>query len=287
MVRVADSHYSNAPFSTTKSAAIARKENPMSRQEDTTQVGKQPGIQVIARAAAIMRALGENPQGLSLAAIANAVDLPRSTVQRIISALEDEFLVESVGRGGGFHLGPALGQLIHQTQTDIISLLKTHLTALCEQLQESVCVSLLVGDKTYVVDRIVAERELRVVFPIGINAPAYTTASGKVLLAEMPEEALESLLPASLQDMTSATLERKNLLTQLATIRRTKIGYDNGEYIEGLSSFAVALNTYLGRYAIAVVAPVSRAQAHAERFEQALMTCKQNIEQAIGARLKG
>ncbi|WP_150801921.1 IclR family transcriptional regulator [Pseudomonas fluorescens] len=258
----------------------------MSRQEDTTQVGKQPGIQVIARAAAIMRALGENPQGLSLAAIANAVDLPRSTVQRIISALEDEFLVESVGRGGGFHLGPALGQLIHQTQTDIISLLKTHLTALCEQLQESVCVSLLVGDKTYVVDRIVAERELRVVFPIGINAPAYTTASGKVLLAEMPEEALESLLPASLQDMTSATLERSNLLTQLATIRRTKIGYDKGEYIEGLSSFAVALNTYLGRYAIAVVAPVSRAEAHAERFEQALMTCKQNIEQAIGARLK-
>ncbi|VVO27940.1 IclR family transcriptional regulator [Pseudomonas fluorescens] len=258
----------------------------MSRQEDTTQVGKQPGIQVIARAAAIMRALGENPQGLSLAAIANAVDLPRSTVQRIISALEDEFLVESVGRGGGFHLGPALGQLIHQTQTDIISLLKTHLTALCEQLQESVCVSLLVGDKTYVVDRIVAERELRVVFPIGINAPAYATASGKVLLAEMPEEALESLLPASLQDMTSATLERSNLLTQLATIRRTKIGHDKGEYIEGLSSFAVALNTYLGRYAIAVVAPVSRAQAHAERFEQALMTCKQNIEQAIGARLK-
>lgn len=59
--------------------------------------GKHSGIQVIARAAAVMRALGSNPQGLSLAAIAQIVDLPRSTVQRIITALEAEFLVEALG----------------------------------------------------------------------------------------------------------------------------------------------------------------------------------------------
>ena len=41
---------------------------------------KQPSIQVIARAAAILRALGNNAAGLSLSAIANIVKLPRSTV---------------------------------------------------------------------------------------------------------------------------------------------------------------------------------------------------------------
>src|SRR5690606_8018256 len=79
------------------------------------------GIQVIARAAAITRALSRSPQGLSLAAIAQEVNLPRSTVQRIVNALQDEYIVEPIGPGGGFRLGPAIGRLLYQTQTDIIS----------------------------------------------------------------------------------------------------------------------------------------------------------------------
>ena len=38
------------------------------------------GIQVISRAATILNALGKHPHGMSLGAIANDVDLPRSTV---------------------------------------------------------------------------------------------------------------------------------------------------------------------------------------------------------------
>lgn len=244
--------------------------------------GKHGGIQVIARAAAIMRALGSNPQGLSLAAIAQLVDLPRSTVQRIINALEEEFLVTALGPSGGFRLGPALGQLINQTQTDIISLVRPHLNALCEQLQESVCLSSLVGDKTYVVDRIVAERELRVVFPIGINAPATATASGKALLAELSEEAIGALLPERLPAFTPMTLTRESLLEQLEEVKACGVAVDLDEYIEGLCSFAVLLDTYLGHYAIAIVAPSSRAMPRRAAFQQALLACKQNIERAIG-----
>lgn len=254
----------------------------MTRHEEISESGKHSGIQVIARAAAIIRALGSNPQGLSLAAIAQVVELPRSTVQRIINALKEEFLVEALGPSGGFRLGPALGQLINQTQTDIISLVRPHLAALTEQLQESVCLSSLVGDKTYVVDRIVAERELRVVFPIGINAPAYATASGKALLAELPVETLQNLLPAVLPVFTPKTLDRAALLAQLAQLGSSGTAEDHDEYIEGLSSHAVALDTYLGRYAIAIVAPSSRAMSRADVFRQALLACKQDIERAIG-----
>ncbi|MCM2330859.1 MAG: IclR family transcriptional regulator [Pseudomonas sagittaria] len=254
----------------------------MSQHEEISEGGKHSGIQVIARAAAIMRALGSNPQGLSLAAIAQVVELPRSTVQRIINALEEEFLVEARGPSGGFRLGPALGQLINQTQTDIITLVKPHLTALAEQLQESVCLSSLVGDKTYVVDRIVAERELRVVFPIGINAPAYATASGKALLAELPTETLSNLLPEPLPAFTPKTLARRMLLAQLTQIDSRGVASEHDEYIEGLSSYAVVLDTYLGRYSIAIVAPSSRAMPRADAFRQALLACKQDIERAIG-----
>ena len=51
------------------------------------QVGQ---VQVIARAAAILRTVGEDGGGLSLGQIAQRVGLARSTVQRIVNALEAE-----------------------------------------------------------------------------------------------------------------------------------------------------------------------------------------------------
>lgn len=48
-------------------------------QDDTTR----NGIQVIARAAKILRVLRDSQDGMSLGQISEAVDLPRSTVQRI------------------------------------------------------------------------------------------------------------------------------------------------------------------------------------------------------------
>ncbi|WP_339648740.1 IclR family transcriptional regulator [Halopseudomonas pelagia] len=253
----------------------------MSQQHEADHTRK-GGIQVIARAAQIMRALGQAPQGLSLAAIAQQVDLPRSTVQRIINALAEERLVEHAGPGGGVRLGPALGQLIHQTQTDIISLTRSYLQCLSEQLQESVCLSSLSGDKVYIIDRIVAERELRVVFPIGIDAPAYATSAGKVLLAEMPEASVRSLLSGPLPALTAKTLNLSQLLEQLKRVHIDKVSSDMDECVEGVGSCAVALDTYLGLFALAVVAPTARIQPKTEVIREALLNCKQEIERAIG-----
>ena len=55
------------------------------------------GIQVIARAAAILRALGR--EGMSLGALAKQTGLPRSTVQRIVDALAAEDFVEAGDAG--------------------------------------------------------------------------------------------------------------------------------------------------------------------------------------------
>jgi DNA-binding IclR family transcriptional regulator len=245
----------------------------MSQPDEATEVGKQAGIQVIARAAAIMRALGNNPQGLSLAAIAQLVELPRSTVQRIINALVDEFMVESSGPTGGFRLGPALGHLINQTQCDIISLTKSRLAELASQLQESVCLCRRVGDKVHVIDRIVAERELRVVFPIGVHASVLCVPAGKVLLAAEDAALIDAALPVPL------SLEARQ---QLKDIHHTGVAFGADDVLEGVSSYAVALDTYLGFYSVAVVAPTSRAAPRAEVFRQALLECKYSVERAIG-----
>ena len=73
------------------------------------------GVQVIARAAAVLRALG--PDGMSLGKLAQATGLPRSTVQRIVDALAAENLVEVAA--GGVRPGWGLQQLAQSAHTDI------------------------------------------------------------------------------------------------------------------------------------------------------------------------
>ncbi|MDF5890222.1 IclR family transcriptional regulator [Pseudomonas syringae pv. syringae] len=248
---------------------------------------KQPSIQVIARAAAILRALGSNSGGLSLSAIANIVKLPRSTVHRIIVALEEEHLVESIGPSGGFRLGHAFGQLIHQTQADIISSVREFLNSLSAQVRESVCLATLAGAKVNVVDCIIVERELRVVFSVGIEAPAYATAAGKIMLAAFSDDALQAILPKKLQELTEHTLTRAQLITQLQEVRQSAVAVDDQEHIEGVCTFAVALETYLGNYSISIIAPSIRAGRNGDTYKAALMDCKYEIEKKIGRMSKG
>lgn len=59
----------------------------MSAEEQDTRSG---GIQVIARAAELLRVLQAHPGGLSQAEIGERVGMARSTVSRILNALEDE-----------------------------------------------------------------------------------------------------------------------------------------------------------------------------------------------------
>ena len=89
-----------------------REECGLARQivgEDDASGGR--GVQVIARAANILRVLEERPEGLILAEIARKVDLARSTVQRILTALAAEDFVIEAQPGRGTRIGPGVARI--------------------------------------------------------------------------------------------------------------------------------------------------------------------------------
>src|SRR3974377_2427185 len=81
------------------------------RRDASERGGDKSQVQVIARAAAILRALEDQALGLSLGQIAQRVDLARSTVQRIVAALEAEKLLIAASPNGRVRLGPPLLRL--------------------------------------------------------------------------------------------------------------------------------------------------------------------------------
>jgi len=85
----------------------------------TAELQKNSGIQVISRAARILRVLAQNTSGMSLGQIATRVELPRSTVQRIVSALSAEGYILSDGGNGGIRLGPEIHSLAKAAAGDL------------------------------------------------------------------------------------------------------------------------------------------------------------------------
>lgn len=205
---------------------------------------KTGGIQVIARAAAILNVLGKHHGGMSLGEIAQEVALPRSTVQRIVAALDSAQLVRSSG-AGGLRLGPALLKLISSVHSDVVDLVRPFLEQLSANINETVTARAS-GTQLAIIHYVVATRELRVVPRIGLNLPLYSTSGGRVLLAMESDEDVRILVGEAYEDLTGMTVKTlPQLLELIADVRAKGLAIDLGETLEGVCTIAVALDTLL------------------------------------------
>ncbi|HEY0276459.1 MAG TPA: helix-turn-helix domain-containing protein, partial [Paenirhodobacter sp.] len=194
---MSDSH--NLPARDLSSRTCAPAE---ARMIKAAPIVKDGGIQVIARAVAIMRVL--NHDGLSLGALARATDLPRSTVQRIVDALAAEHLVET--GDGGVRPGWGLQQLAQTGQSMVARRVRPHLQTLFEATHETVDISTWHGRQVAFLDRIVSDQEVRVVPVNDRPRPLYAMANGKALLSCLSEAQIGTLLRDPLPAQTPATL---------------------------------------------------------------------------------
>lgn len=220
-------------------------------------------IQVIARAAKILRVLGES-RGLSLAGISENVDLPRSTVHRMVLALESERLVTCNGPAQ-YRLGPEIMQLAESCKLDLIRDIHPYLDRLSRELDETIDLSIRAGQLVTVVDQIVtATRRLKVDAALGKSFPLYCTASGKAILAALPDKIGHAVLDGPLEAFTPNTISnRAELQEQIAQVRKSGIAYDREELAVGLCAIGSCLNI-IGSEIIAISIPVPAGRFYGE-----------------------
>lgn len=242
------------------------------------------GKQVIARAAAVLRALEGQDQGLSLAQIARNADLPRSTVQRIVSALEAQQLV--VAGASGVRLGPALARLAASAHTDVVALSRPHLEAAGRATRETVHLSVVRGEHAILVEQYASDQELRVVSSVGAALPLHCTAHGKALLADLDDAAVEVVVGSTLERRTARTITGlPALLEQLDTVRTSGFARDHEEHAEGVCALGTTLRTGTAeRYGLSIVAPALRFVRDSDALWGALTRCRSAIEDSLGMR---
>ena len=250
----------------------------------TREASRRNGIQVIGRAAAVMRALSDRPHGMSLSELADQVDLPRSTVHRVVAALEVEDLV-TTGGAGRARLGPGLLRLANAQRIDLRAEVRPYIEELSAELGETVDLAVLDGDSVLFLDQVSGVHRLRAVSSVGAVFPAYCSANGKALLAELPAVTVKALLPKRLKARTPKTITSISaLLRELEEVRETGVAFDREEHTEGICAVGVAIRESIGaEAAVTVPMPTQRFAKREGAVVKALLETRRLIERHFGA----
>lgn len=252
----------------------------MSADEAVESTGREVnGVQVVARVADILRALEDEPDGLSLAKIAQRVGLARSTVHRLTVALAAEGFVMPASPTGRLRLGPALVRLGAASQRELRQELEPFLRRLADEVSETVDLAVLDGAQVRFIDQITGAHRLRAESSVGDAFPLHCSANGKALLAALAAGEAEALLPSRLDALTPNTItSRAALRRELDATRRDGLAYDREEHTLGICAVGTAVpGGAAALAAITIVAPTTRFVGQEERFGACLLRVGREI----------
>ena len=242
--------------------------------------GQKNQVQVIARAAGILRALEGEDAGLSLGEIARKLNLARSTVQRIVASLESEKLVIAASPTGRVRLGPTILRLASSVRSDFVAMARPFITQLSHELRETVDLAAVRRDHLVFIDQVIGSHRLRTVSAVGETFPLHCTANGKAYLSQLEEAAIVRLIGRSYEARTPKTLTKLSaLLTDIRSVRKSGVAYDREEHTLGICAVGVALRDPLGNaVAISVPVPSQRFQHHHGLIAERLLATKQAMQ---------
>lgn len=241
------------------------------------------GVQVISRAFAILRAVARSGNGIRLGDLAREVALPRSTANRIVRSLQTEGVL-IITTDGRVRIGPDLVALAATPLETLIPLAHPQMQRLAIEVSETVDLATLEGDSVRFIDQATSSQRLRAGSVIGELFPAYCTANGKALLAELPPRSLELALPRRLAQLTPHTItSRSALAAELEEIRESGVAYDREEHTERICAVGAVVRDALGGVAaLTVAAPAERFYGREEELVAGLQRTTAELSSALG-----
>jgi DNA-binding IclR family transcriptional regulator len=247
------------------------------------------GTQAIRRAVAVLKAFGPDPARLTAQQLSQRTGLNRSTVYRLLSALEHEGLV-ATGEDGRYRLGPEMAVLgtLALRQIDLRALALPSMHTLAEHSGETVDLEVLHGAQVMIVEEVAGDHLLNASSNLGTLYPAHCTATGKLLLAALPAEALDAFLAGELpacgpRAISDPAALRADLQSSLA--RGYATAYEELE--AHLHAIAAPIYDHGGRLAAAlsISGPAARMPRHREpELARMLIDACAEISRALGYR---
>lgn len=152
-------------------------------------------IQVVNRALSILEYVAKRKdRACSLTEIAESLGLNQPTCANILKTLADANYLEHMGRKKGYRLGPMVYQLTGDLSynQNLLQVAKPEMEKLTEKLNESCILGIIRNQKRFILHTVNSDQDLQV--RSKSERDIYETASGRLLLAFLPEKERDALI---------------------------------------------------------------------------------------------
>ena len=213
---------------------------------------------------ALLEVVASKDQFFSLQGLAEATDIPKPTLHRMLQQLENAGLLERSGDSRQYGTGVRLRKLAENLLLNDTFHGARHgvLRSLVNEVGESCNLTALSGSEVMYLDRVETPAPLRFYLHSGSRVPVHCSASGKLFLADMtPAQRQRLLAHAPLEVFTPKTLiDLDALEEEIKQVKRQGFALDNEEFLPGLLCVAVLVPSASGRsnLCVAVQAPIMR-----------------------------
>ena len=196
-------------------------------------------VQVIKRSFSLLRSLAAGPLGVT--ELAERLELPKSTVARLLASLEAENVVVQTEAGGEYRLGPGLIEIAASATPgrNLVAVARPCLLDLANELDEVAGLSVIEKGQVYYLDQTEPSSNIQVRDWTGEYSPLHAVPSGLVMLAFMGDEYIEKYLSKRLKRCTPWTMtDAGELRERLEQIRSVGYSWVHEEFALGINSVA-------------------------------------------------
>ncbi len=217
------------------------------------------------RVTGILETVSLSPRGVTLAELATALGAAKTSLAELTNGLLARgYLIEEEHR---FHLGP--GPFILASRANKLAALSLDheiVAELGKALGCPVLVGVRVGDAMIFTDY-TGQESPSLTFAARTHArrPLYTSAAGKILLANVPDDEMHRLLdiagPQHAGDVRQFLTDVRQFLTELPEIRSRRLAFNRGATIADAFVVATPLLARDGRMIAAISAAIDSSEA--------------------------
>ena len=218
-------------------------------------------VRAVERAIAIFLCFTRETPALSLTQIAESVGMSKSTVHRLLATLESRRFITRDKSTGTYRLGFQFIEMAALVDMDLQRWAQPYLQRLAAACGETVDLAVLDGTSVIYLQVIESPQRVKLAVAKGQRLPAFCTASGKALLAFLPEEQVNKILREGLIRYTENTPDSVAAVHDaLRAARLQGFAMSDQEYEKDISAVAAPIlsDTQYPIAAIAVAGPSYR-----------------------------
>jgi DNA-binding IclR family transcriptional regulator len=199
----------------------------------------------VERVARLLRRIAEGDSVSNMSRTARELGINRTTLLRLLHALERERFIEPRSEGQGWRIGVGLITLTAQAffSEDLVQTAVPVLTQLAAKLTLSAHLAVLDGREIVYLVRRVPNHAFASNIRIGSRLPAHAANMGRIILANLPRERVDRLYAGvDLRPVTPQTpVTPLQLRALLDADRASGLAWSDGNYEPGISSVAAAI----------------------------------------------